>query len=59
MSLAFSKVLDSGDGPRRPALTYRHLGNCLGVEAASGFHVCVDIVRFLAAHLAFEGIWFR
>jgi hypothetical protein len=30
-----------------------------GLEAAIGFHVCVDLVRFLAAYLAFSGIWFQ
>lgn len=30
-----------------------------GLETAIGFHVCVDIVRFLAAYVAFAGIWFR
>ena len=28
------------------------------LEAAIGFHVCVDLVRFLAAYLAFQGVWF-
>jgi hypothetical protein len=30
-----------------------------GLEAAIGFHVCVDVVRFLAGYAAFAGIWFR
>jgi hypothetical protein len=29
-----------------------------GLEAAIGFHFCVDLIRFLAAVLAFQGIWF-
>ena len=28
------------------------------LEAAIGFHVCIDLVRFFAAYLAFQGIWF-
>jgi hypothetical protein len=28
------------------------------LEAAIGFHVCVDLVRFFTAYLAIEGIWF-
>lgn len=30
-----------------------------GLEAAIGFHFCVDLVRFLAAYLAFSGVWFQ
>jgi hypothetical protein len=30
-----------------------------GLEAAIGFHLCADLVRFLAAYLAFAGVWFR
>ena len=30
-----------------------------GLEMAIGFHVCVDLVRFLAAYLAVSGIWFQ
>ena len=38
-------------------MTYLWLRRSL--EAAIGFHVCVDVVRFLAAYAAFAGIWFR
>jgi hypothetical protein len=30
-----------------------------GLEAAIGFHVCVDLVRFAVAYLAIQGFWFR
>lgn len=29
-----------------------------GLEAAIGFHVCIDLIRFLAAYLDSAGIWF-
>lgn len=28
-----------------------------GLEAAIGFHVCVDVIRFLVAFLAFQHVW--
>jgi hypothetical protein len=30
-----------------------------GLEAVIGFHVCVNLIRFLADYMAYEGIWFR
>jgi membrane protease YdiL (CAAX protease family) len=30
-----------------------------GLETAIGFHFCVDLVRFLAAYVAFQGIRLR
>jgi hypothetical protein len=30
-----------------------------GLEAAIGFHISIDLIRFGAAYLAFTGVWFR